>query len=110
MTEDDQKLDTEQLKKRHADLNTRRIEAQTNLKNAEEHLERLKQDAREKWDTDDSDELRRKLEEMKKDNENKRASYQTHIEELDARLREVDKEYADSQPGGNPGSQPEPVW
>jgi chromosome segregation ATPase len=99
MTEDPDKLDIEQLRKKHKDLEGKKIAAQTNLKNAEDQLSRLKQEAREKWDTDDLEELKQKLENMKTDNENKRASYQQHVEQIETRLSDVEREYADSHLG-----------
>ena len=99
MTQDDTMLNIEQLKTKHKDLNAKRIAAETNLHNAEEQLADLKKQARERWQTDDLEELKKKLENMKTDNENKRASYQQHIEQIESRLSDIEREYAETQPG-----------
>ena len=71
--------DIEALKKRHRELENQRIAAQTNLKTATDQLELLKKESREQYGTDDLDQLRDKLEEMKRDNERKRVEYDRHL-------------------------------
>ena len=46
-------------------------------------LERLKKDAREKYDTDDLNELRKLLDNMKAENERKRAAYQAELDRIE---------------------------
>jgi chromosome segregation ATPase len=88
--------DIEQLRKRHTELDRKKAAAEANLKTANEQLDQLKKQAREQFGTDDLEQLRAKLDEMKKENERKRAEYQKHLDEIEAGLNEVDKEF-----GGN---------
>ena len=91
--------DIETLRKRHTELDRKRAAAEANLKTATDNLEALKREARELYGTDDLDALRTKLEEMKKENERKRADYQKHLDEIEASLDELDKQYARSKNG-----------
>ena len=92
--------DIETLRKRHTELDRKRAAAEANLKTATDNLETLKREARELYGTDDLDALRTKLEEMKKENERKRAEYQKHLDEIETGLNELDKQYAQSKTGG----------
>jgi hypothetical protein len=92
--------DIETLRKRHTELDRKRAAAEANLKTATDNLEALKREARESYGTDDLDALRAKLEEMKKENERKRAEYQKHLDEIENGLNELDKQYAQSKNGG----------
>ena len=91
-------LDIEQLRKKHKELERQKTTAEANLKTATDQLEALKEEARQKYGTDDLDQLRRRLAEMKESNEKKRADYQNHLEEIEVRLAQVEKEFAN--PGG----------
>ena len=51
----------EQLQERYRGLHTKKIQADTNLENAKNKLDELKKEAREKFGTDDVEELREKL-------------------------------------------------
>ena len=92
--------DIETLRRRHTELDRKRAAAEANLKTATDNLEALKREARELYGTDDLDALRAKLEEMKKENERKRAEYQEHLDEIENGLNELDKQYAQSKGGG----------
>ena len=59
----------EQLQQRYAKLNEQKIQAETNLEHAKKQLDQLQKEAREKYGTDDLAELRKKLDEMKAENE-----------------------------------------
>ncbi len=86
----------ESLRQRHAKLNERKITAAADLKNAEEQLARLKQEAREQFQTDDLAELQRQLEAMNAENERQRAEYQRHLEKIEADLGEAEKNFGDA--------------
>lgn len=86
--------DIEALKKRHKVLDTERTTAQANLANATKQLAELKDEARKLYGTDDLDALRKKLQEMRDENERKRAEYQKHLEEVEAKLAEVDTKFS----------------
>lgn len=97
MNDSSPRYDIELLRKRHKDLNEKRIAAETSLKNAEDRLAELKREAKEAWGTDDLDALKQKLDEMKANNEQQRAAYQAHIEQVEARLREVESQFGKAQ-------------
>ena len=78
------------LRKRYELLNKKRIEANANFETAAETLDALKREAREKYGTDDITELEKMLADMKSENERKLAEYQQHLEEIEAKLAEVE--------------------
>lgn len=83
----------EKLTLRYRDLDRKKITAETNLRNSTETLEKLKAEAREKYQTDDIEELRKKLAEMLAENERLRAEYQQHLDEIEANLAKVEIEF-----------------
>jgi len=87
-------LDIEQLKKKHKELERQKTTAEANLKTANEQLDALKGEARLKYGTDDLEQLRKRLAEMKESNERKRGDYQKHLEEIETRLVAVEGEFA----------------
>ena len=96
----DARQDIEQLRRRYAALREKQITAQADLNNATKELERLKREARERHGTDDLTELTRMLEEMKRENERKRAEYQAHLDQVDQRLVEVEREFTKARGAG----------
>lgn len=86
----------EHLQKRYNDLNTRKIQAETNLKNAKNQLEQLQSQAREKYGTDDVEALRKQLDELKSENERKRREYQSNLDKIEQDLAKVDQNFADA--------------
>ncbi len=90
------KQSIESLTDRYNKLHTRKIEAETNLKTARKQLDRLKQEALEKYGTDDPDALKKKLEEMETENEKKRAQYQQSLDQIESRLKQVEEKYQQS--------------
>ena len=89
----DKKQSIDELKKRYDTLNEKKIAAQTNLKSAQERLDELKKEAREKYSTDDLEELKKKLNDMKDENERKRAEYQTSLDKIEQELSKVESKY-----------------
>jgi chromosome segregation ATPase len=92
----DKQESIETLRQRYARLNERKITAAADLKNAEEQLARLKQEAREQFGTDDAAELQKQLEELNRENERQRADYQKHLEKIEADLGEAEKNFGDA--------------
>lgn len=90
------KQSIESLTDRYNKLHTRKIEAETNLKTARKQLDRLKQEALEKYGTDDLDALKKKLAEMEAENEKKRARYQQSLDQIESRLKQVEEKYQQS--------------
>lgn len=90
----------EKLQERFSQLNKRKIQAETNLDNAREQLEKLQAEAREKYGTDDLAALREKLAQMKAENEAKRAAYQEQLDKIEADLADVEQKFAaENSPG-----------
>jgi hypothetical protein len=87
----------EELQERYKKLNTRKIQADTNLEHATHRLTELKDEARAKFGTDDVEELRKKLEEMKIQNEEKRKSYQAELDRIEGALAEVEAKFAPTE-------------
>ena len=85
--------DIEALKKRHKELDTLRTKARANLENAQKQLDELKTEARTAYGTDDLELLRQKLTQMRKENEEKRAAYEHHLDEIAAKLAAVEKAF-----------------
>lgn len=90
--------DIESLKKRHKELERQKTTAEANLKNALDQLEALKQEAREKYSTDDLDALRTLLTKMKSENEQKRAQYEKHLDEIETALAKVEADFNNPKP------------
>ena|ERR1700678_1710109 len=83
----------EELRKRYDDLNTKKITAEANHKNAQKQLDDLKAAAKAQWNTDNLDELRKKLKEMEDENERKRSEYQGQLDKIEAELKDVDQKF-----------------
>jgi hypothetical protein len=83
----------EELTGRYQKLHTRKIQADTNLQHAQERLKALKEDALEKYETDDLDLLRQKLADMTEQNEVKRRQYQEDLDQIEAELAAVEKKF-----------------
>ena len=87
----------EELRKRYDDLNTKKITAEANHKNAQKQLDDLKAAAKAQWNTDNLDELRKKLKEMEDENERKRSEYQGQLDKIEADLKDVDEKFSQAQ-------------
>lgn len=85
----------EQLRDRYEELNSKRIVFQTKRDSALEQLNELKASALKLYGTDDVDQLQKKLEELKAENEAQRKKYQASLDEIDAQLEEIDEEFSD---------------
>ena len=92
-----QKQETiEQLQERHATFNKQQIRVQAQLEEAQKRLAELNQRAKAEFGPDDVEQLREKLETMKRENEQKRAEYQSSLDQIDAKLKEVETEFAEA--------------
>lgn len=89
-----QKLDIDALKKEHARLDREKTTAEANLKNANDNLAQLRDEAKRAFGTDDLNELKAKLAQMEADNEMKRAEYQAHLEAIDQKLNQIEQSFA----------------
>ena len=88
-----QAQDIEALEKRHKVLETKKITVEAHLATSKGTLEKLKQEAREKYGTDDIVELCAKLEKMTRENERKCADYQEHLTAIETELAEVEAQH-----------------
>jgi chromosome segregation ATPase len=91
----------EQLTERYKKLDREKTVAETNLKNAQDHLSKLKKEAREQHGTDDIDALKKKLKQLQDDNEQKRGAYQKKLDEIETALADVKSRYGDVEAPGN---------
>lgn len=87
-------------------MNTRKIQAETNLGNARQQLEALKEEARKTYGTDDVAELRAKLDAMKAENEAKRKNYQAELDGIEGALAAIEQNVASTE--GATADRPEP--
>jgi hypothetical protein len=88
--------DIEELRQRHKGLETQKITAEANLNTSKDRLEELKQQAREQYGTDDLQELQKKLQEMKSDNQRKCAEYQQHLDDIERDLKKVEEQHTEA--------------
>jgi chromosome segregation ATPase len=95
----------EQLQGRYQALHTRKIQAETNLQNAKERLDTLREEARVQFGTDDVAELRQKLDAMKAENEAKRSAYQADLDRIEADLAAVEQRFSATENPSADGDQ-----
>jgi len=96
----------EELQKRYERLNTRKIQADTNLENATRQFESLKEELRKSYGTDDIVALRDKLDTMRAENETKRKNYQAELDTIDAALATIEQKVAATENGQTNGAEP----
>jgi predicted nucleic acid-binding Zn-ribbon protein len=87
------------LKKRYDKLQTETTRAETKLESAHKELQNLKKEAKKDYGTDELPALQKKLEDMKEQNEKKRAAYQKSLEKIENELQEVEVKYDASKEG-----------
>ena len=95
VTREEKKQSIEELTARYSQLNTKKIQAETSLRHAEDELAKLKEKARTEYGTDNVDELKQKLAAMEAENERKRADYQRSLDKIEADLNEAEKKYSE---------------
>jgi 3-dehydroquinate dehydratase len=82
--------DIETLTEQFQKLNKRKIESERDLVNAEKNLNELKQQAQEEYGTDQLEELKTKLQQIKDENARKRAEYHQSLEKIEAELTKIE--------------------
>jgi len=80
------------LKKDYRELDKRKIETETNIRNLDDELQRLRDQAEKNYGTSDLAELKRLLEERRLENERLVAAYEEHIQGIKARLAQIDRQ------------------
>jgi hypothetical protein len=91
----------EELSKRYDQLNERKIQSGRDLQHAQDWLKELKQKAKQDYGTDDLEELKKKLEDMKRKNEEDRANYQMSLDNIEVELAEIDKKHNPAEPAND---------
>jgi autotransporter translocation and assembly factor TamB len=87
-------LSIEQLQSKYEELHRKKIEAETRHKVTLAELETLRTQARTTWGTDDVEELKMKLVQMQRENEARRAKYQSDLESIETKLEEIDQKFS----------------
>lgn len=82
------------LKHQFRELERQKIEAGRDLKHAKDRLQTLASEAREKYGTDDLDELRERLAAMRAENKKRLEDYRRHLESLEKGLGDIESRYA----------------
>ena len=71
------------------------------MDHARQQLDRLKQEAREKYGTDDVVELGKKLDAMRNENELKRSKYQADLDRIERDLAAAEEKFAAAEQTSN---------
>ena len=87
--------DIETLKARFENLREKKTRAETLLGTAEQELRRLQTEAQERYGTSDVDTLKSKLKQIEEDNRRKQRDYQSQLDGIDAKLKEVEEKFKD---------------
>jgi predicted transcriptional regulator len=95
----------EQLQRRYQDLNTKKIQAETQRDGAAKRLAELKAQALEKYGTDDVGRLKERLTEIITENAAKRAKYQEDLDKIDQGLAAVEARFSESGSSTGDGGQ-----
>lgn len=82
--------DIEKLTAHYQELNKRKIESERDLINAGKNLDELKQQAMNDYGTDKLDELKDKLQQIKTENERKRAEYHQTLGQIETELEKIE--------------------
>jgi phage shock protein A len=88
----------EKLRERFQALHTEKVRAEQDYKNAQETLEKLQEQAREQFETDDLDQLQAMLAKIEEENLEKRKEYQASLDQIDANLKKVEDSEEQSSP------------
>jgi hypothetical protein len=86
----------EELQRRYQKLHTKKIQAETQRDGAKSRLDDLKQQARDKYGTDDLAELQKRLDEIIAENSRKRAKYQDDLDKIEKDIADVEAKFAES--------------
>lgn len=85
----------EELQERFQEFSEQRIKVETQRDHALQQLEELKSQARELYDSDDVEQLKTMLKEMKASNEEKRRAYQESLDLIDKELVEISEKFSE---------------
>lgn len=88
----EQPASIDELTQQYHVLNERKIQAETQLKEAEKRLKELQKQANSEFGTSEVDELQTKLQQMEAENETRRADYQQLLNGIQADLEKIETE------------------
>lgn len=94
-TDEGKSQSIEELQKRFQGLNEQKIKVETQREHALAQLNDLKAQAKEIYGSDNVDELKQILDQMKASNEEKRSQYQASLDSIDADLSAIDEKFND---------------
>jgi peptidoglycan hydrolase CwlO-like protein len=80
----------ESLKGDYKELETKKIQTETNIQTLEDELKRLRAQAQKTYGTSDLEELKNLLEKRRQENEQLVAGYEQHIQGIKERLAEIE--------------------
>ncbi|MGQ9920770.1 MAG: hypothetical protein ACUVRZ_05510 [Desulfobacca sp.] len=80
----------EALKKEYTSLHTQKITTEANIKNLEDQLARLRAAAEKEFGTSDLEKLQQILENRRRENEERVAQYEQHLQEIKANLAAIE--------------------
>jgi predicted transcriptional regulator len=83
----------ESLQARFQDLNKLKIQVETQRDHALSQLDELKAQAKEQYGSDDVEQLKKVLAEMKASNEKKRSQYQASLDAIDVDLDAISEKF-----------------
>ncbi len=86
----DEVQDIETLKQRYEKMSHKKTEAETLLRTAQAELDRLQIEAKERFGTDDLEQLKAKLAAMESENLKRRREYQTLLDGIERDLKAVE--------------------
>ena len=87
----------ETLQARYESLKEQRLVVEVQRKSTLEKLTELKQEALEKYGSDDLGELKTILARMKSENESKRAKYQQALDAIEKKLEAINEQFEESE-------------
>ena len=87
----------EELQKRFQGLREQKIKVETQREHALAQLDELKSQSKELYGSDDVDQLKKILEEMKSSNEQKRSQYQSALDSIDDDLAAISEKFSDEE-------------
>ena len=87
----------DQLQKRYQGLSEQKIKVETQRDHALTQLNDLQAQAKELYGSDNVEELKKILEQMKTSNETKRSEYQESLDSIDAELAAVDEKFNEDE-------------
>jgi chromosome segregation ATPase len=80
----------ESLKVDYKELETKKIQTETNIQTLEAELEKLREQAQQTYGTSDLEELKKLLEKRRQENEQLVDGYEQHIQGIKERLAEIE--------------------